>query len=106
MDSTLLQPYEFSAFLYGGLVLGLLIEGFSRLRALLPNRYFGHAADFLLLLFSGFVVFATFYLVNGGQFRLFGALSITAGVLLVHGSVGKLLPKPKRAFCIRKKSML
>lgn len=106
MDSTLLQKYEFSAFLYGGLVLGLLFELFSRLNAWMPNRFFTHALDVLAVLLSGIDIAATFYIANGGEFRLFGALAMAAGATLVHGSVGKLLPRPAHAFCIRKRTVL
>ena len=103
MDSTLLQPYELSAFLYGGFLLGILLELNSFCRHLFPYRFFVHGFDLLLTVLSAIIIALTFYWANGGEFRLFGALFLLFGILLVHGSLGQLLPRPKPIKLYRKK---
>ena len=102
MDSTLLQPYELSAFLYGGFLLGLLWEESRLLRQLFPHRYFVHGIDLLFTCLGAAVIAITFYWANGGEFRLFGGLFLAFGALLVHGSLGQLLPRPKPVKLYRK----
>ena len=103
MDSTLLQPYELTVFLYGGLLLGILTELNSLLRRLFPNRFFVHGLDLLLVALASVIIALTFYRANGGEFRLFGVLFLLFGVLLVHGSLGQLLPRPDPVKLYRRK---
>jgi len=103
MDSTLLQPYELSAFLYGGFLIGILLEGNLLLRHLFPLRFFVHGFDLLFSALSAAIIALTFYFANGGEFRFFGLLFLLFGILLVHGSLGRLLPRPRPIKLYRKR---
>lgn len=82
MENTLLNGYALLAFLYGGIVIGLLSDCFFFLRRIIRSRLMLHLTDALMALLSGGIAEAVFFLVTGGGLRLYGFLLLALGAWL------------------------
>ena len=82
MENTLLNGYAFLAFLYAGIVVGLLSDLFFFLRRAKALRRAGNVLDACLALLSACVMEAAFLLVTGGALRLYGFAVIALGAAL------------------------
>jgi len=83
MTATLTQGTEFLAAVYGGMLTGILYDGFRLLRLPFRNRRIVHALfDLLFYAAAGILAAITLFFLSGGAVRVFHILGIGAGVFL------------------------
>ncbi|MEG1524217.1 MAG: spore cortex biosynthesis protein YabQ [Clostridia bacterium] len=88
MNNTLSQGYALLAFLYAGIVLGILYDVLRVFRLLCKSRFIAHLLDTLFGLLFGLVSMTVFYLVTGGALRVYGFFVMAAGASIQQWAFG------------------
>lgn len=95
IDTTLSQPAEFFACLYGGVLLGFCYDLFYLVRHILHRRAADVLCDLLFVVCAGALGAYTLLLTTGGALRWFALLGLVSGGCLERCSFGHLLRRIK-----------
>ena len=97
MENTLLNGYALLAFLYAGIVAGLVHDLTGLLLSAIHRRLLGFLIDLMLVLALGVLTGGVFYLVTGGALRLYGLILMLLGAMLSR----KVFGLPRLRICKR-----
>ncbi|HEY8389622.1 MAG TPA: spore cortex biosynthesis protein YabQ [Clostridia bacterium] len=83
------QGLIFLAFLFGGIVIGLVCELTYTFKVISSNKIYIFILDFLVMLIIGAGLVLWAFLINYGEIRFYSFLSYILGVFLLKAILGK-----------------
>ena len=93
MQNTLSQGYTFLAYLYAGIVLGIVYSALCPVMERSGRRAVAHLADAAFVLVFAAVFYAVVGLADSGAIRLYGVLTLCFGAALPWWAFGRAICK-------------
>ncbi|MEG1560657.1 MAG: spore cortex biosynthesis protein YabQ [Clostridia bacterium] len=91
MHNTLMQVYEFLGALYGGILIGISYSTLKLPRIFTKDRIIGIVLDIIFVIIASAIAIFTFYIVTGGEIRMFLFFGLLMGFVIEKCSIDFLI---------------